>query len=66
MVFISELLAPYTKSIPVSTAFSFASFFLFLAVLPLIYAPETLPEREIRRRELRDYIRKAKKMVEKY
>jgi MFS family permease len=66
MVFVSELLAPYTESIPVSTAFSFASFFLFLAVLPLIYAPETLPEREIRRRELKDYIKKAKKIVGKY
>lgn len=66
MVFIREIMAPYTAAIPVSTAFSFASFFLFLAVLPLIYAPETLPEREIRRRELRDYIKKAKKMVGKH
>ena len=66
MVFVRELLAPYVVAIPVSTAFSFASFFLFLAVIPLMYAPETLPEKEIRRRELRKYIEKAKKIREKY
>ncbi len=41
--------------------FSFASFFLFLAVLPLIYAPETLPEKHIKEKELKRYIEKAKK-----
>jgi len=66
MVFVRELLAPYVVAIPVSAAFSFASFFLFLAVIPLMYAPETLPEKEIRRRELRKYIEKAKKIREKY
>ncbi len=46
--------------------FSIASFFLFLAVLPLMYAPETLPEKRIRERELKGYIEKAKKVKEKY
>jgi MFS family permease len=46
--------------------FSFASVFLFLAVLPLIYAPETLPEKTIRERELKQYIDKAQKIREKY
>ena len=46
--------------------FSFASFFLFLAVLPLMFAPETLPEKKIRERELKKYIEKAKKIKEKY
>ena len=45
--------------------FSFASFFLFLAVLPLIYAPETLPEKQIRENELKSYIKKAEKEVSK-
>jgi MFS family permease len=62
IVFISELLVPYITLIPAFTAFAFASFFLFLAVLPLMYAPETLPETEIKRRELREYIEKAKKI----
>ena len=46
--------------------FSLTSFFLFLAVLPLMFAPETLPERKIRERELKKYIEKAKKIKEKY
>jgi hypothetical protein len=39
--------------------FSFASVFLFLAVLPLIYAPETLPEKTMKDRDLKSYIEKA-------
>lgn len=49
-----------------SAVFSFASIFLFLAVLPLVYAPETLPEKTIKDRELKQYIDKAKKTSEKY
>jgi len=52
--------------IPETAVFSFASLFLFLAVLPLVYAPETLPEKKIRERELKSYIEKAKKAKEKY
>jgi MFS family permease len=48
------------------TSFFIAAFFLFLAVIPLIYAPETLPEKKIRERELKQYIDKAKKIKEKY
>ena len=46
--------------------FSFAAFFLFLAVIPLMFAPETLPEKKLRERELRQYIEKAKKIKEKF
>jgi len=46
--------------------FSLTAFFLFLAVLPLMYAPETLPEKKIKERELEKYIEKAKKIKEKY
>jgi MFS family permease len=63
--FLSVLVKPYIESINVSTAFSVASFFLFLAVLPLVYAPETLPEKKIKERELKNYIEKAQKEVEK-
>jgi len=41
--FLSVLVKPYVEIIPLGTAFSLASFFLFLAVIPLMYAPETLP-----------------------
>jgi hypothetical protein len=42
-----------------------ASSFLFLAILPLLYAPETLPEKKIKERELKEYLKKASKMKEK-
>lgn len=48
-----------------SALFSFGAFFLFLAVLPLIYAPETLPEKNIKDRELKNYLEKAQKIVAK-
>ena len=38
---------------------------LFLAVLPLVYAPETLPEKTMKDRELKKYLEKAQKIVEK-
>jgi MFS family permease len=45
--------------------FSLTAFFLFLAVLPLVYAPETLPEKIIKERELNNYIAKAEKEARK-
>lgn len=63
--FIGVLFAPYML-IPPSAVFSVASLFLFLAVLPLMYAPETLPEKKIRLRQLTKYLEKAKKIKEKY
>jgi len=63
--FLPILIKPYASDIPAVTAFSLASFFLFLAVIPLMYAPETLPEKRIRERELKQYIEKAKRIREK-
>lgn len=45
--------------------FPFASFFLFVAVLPLIYAPETLPEKVMKKRELTLYVEKAQEIAQK-
>jgi hypothetical protein len=64
--FMRLLLEPYVSLIPTTALFSFASVFLFAAVLPLVYAPETLPESVIRARQLKSYIEKAKKFKEKY
>jgi MFS family permease len=58
------LLAPFVH-IPAYAAFSLASFFLFLAVIPLMYAPETLPEKKLEARKLKQYIEEAKKIKEK-
>jgi MFS family permease len=63
--FIGVLFVPYVL-IPPSAAFSVASLFLFLAVLPLLYVPETLPEKKIELRRLRKYVEKAKKIREKF
>ena len=63
---IQLLSAPYVMLIPETSAFSLASFFLFLAVLLLLYAPETLPEKKIELRRLRKYVETAKKIREKY
>ena len=52
-------IAPYTT-------FSLASIFLFIAVLPLLFAPETLPEKKIEIRRLRGYLDQAKKLREKH
>lgn len=57
---------PYASFIQEGTAFSLAVFFLFLAILPLIYAPETLPEKRIKEMELKGYLEKAKKLKEKH
>jgi len=72
-LFFTELVGilsrPYVQGIPPQSAyavFSLASFFLFLAVLPLMYAPETLPEKKMEIRRLKGYIEQAKKFTEKY
>lgn len=66
---VGTLSRPYVQGIPkesAQAAFSLASFFLFLAVLPLMYAPETLPEKHMELRRLRKYMEKAKKVTEKH
>jgi len=71
--FLAELFGkfvhPFAQGISRETvyaAFPLASFFLFLAVVPLMFAPETLPEKKIKERELKKYIEKAKKIKEKH
>ena len=59
------LVQPFVKYIPISTSFSFASFFLFVAIIPLLYAPETLPEKAMKDRDLKSYLEKAQKLVQK-
>jgi MFS family permease len=63
---LSLMLKEYLVLIPLSNSFSLASFFLFIAVIPLLFAPETLPEKVLKERELRSYIKRAKKVREKF
>jgi MFS family permease len=60
------IITPFAEGIEFSGAFSLASFFLFIAVLPLLYAPETLPEKKMELRRLRSFAEEAKKAKEKY
>jgi len=64
--YIQVLFTPYAESIPISVAFSLASFFLFLAVLPLLYAPETLSEKEMEKKRLKKYLEDVKKVKMKH
>ena len=56
----------FIDPISLFAAFSLASFFLFVAVMPLVFAPETLPEKKIELRRLRKFAEDAKKAKEKY
>ena len=56
----------FIEQISLYAAFSLAAFFLFLAVLTLIYAPETLPEKKMELRRLRSFAEEARKAKEKY
>lgn len=60
---VKALLAPFLELVSISGAFSLASLFLFLSVLPLLMAPETLPEEVLERRRMRRYIERAKKLT---
>ena len=64
--FLYELINPIANQINVASAFTVASFFLFLAILPLIYTTETLPEKKIKERELKNYLENAQKIRNKY
>jgi len=64
--YIQILFTPYAEFVPVSAAFSLASFFLFLAVLPLMYAPETLPKKVIEQKRLSKYLKDVEKIKAKH
>jgi MFS family permease len=63
--YLSTVMQPFAGIIPLFTAFSLASFFLFVSVLPLIYAPETLAEKTMKDRDLKSYAEKALKQAAK-
>jgi MFS family permease len=60
---LSLFISPWLKTISASSAFSLAGFFIFLAIIPIFFAPELLPEKVLKRRELREYVEKVKKIV---
>jgi MFS family permease len=62
---ISVVVQPFVKYVQITTSFSLASFFLFVAILPLLYVPESLPEKALKDRDLKSYLEKAQKLVQK-
>jgi MFS family permease len=56
----------YAIQIPETSAFSVAALFLFVAILPLYYAPETLPQKKMELRRLRKFAEEAQKAKEKF
>ena len=62
---IQVLVQPLVPYVNIGMSFTLASFFLFLAILPLLYAPESLSERIMKDRELSNYIQKALTSVNK-
>ena len=64
-VMLSIFFSPWLKMIDASSAFSLASFFIFLAIIPIFFAPELLPEKVIKEREIRKYVEEAKKVAQR-
>jgi len=50
-----------SSTVNTTAIFSFTSVFLFLAILPLAYAPETLPLKVLKGREFKNYIKQAER-----
>ncbi len=63
-VLIENGIFEYVTNIPEERIFPVAAFFLFLAILPILYAPETLPEKKMELRRLRNFAEDAKKAKE--
>jgi len=55
--------SPWLEILDPGKALPLASFFLFLAVIPIFFAPELLPEKVLKERELRKYVEEAKKVA---
>jgi MFS family permease len=62
---IQVLVQPFAEFINIGLSFTLASFFLFIAVLPLVFAQESMSEKVIKDQELNTYIQKAMKTVVK-
>ena len=64
-VILSLALSPWLKMIDISSAFSLTSFLIFLAIIPIFLAPELLPEKVIKEREIKKYVEEAKKVAQR-
>jgi MFS family permease len=53
----------FTPSVPIGSISVILSILLFISVLPLVYAPETLPMDKIRQRRFEKHLKKVKKLI---
>jgi MFS family permease len=59
-----QLLADFVEfSESISLISSMLSMILFISIIPLLYAPETLPKEKIRQRKVEKHLQKLKKLV---
>ena len=63
-IMLSYFLAPWLGKLEISVVFSLASLFIFLAIILIFFAPELLPEKVLKKRELKGYVEKVKKIAE--
>ena len=57
--------SPWLESIRITSLFPLAALFLFLAIIPLFLAPELLPEKTLKEREIKRYVEEAKKAAQR-
>ena len=62
---LSALPSALNVTLPINVLSPVLSMILFLSLVPVLLARETLPETEIRKRELNEHIEKVGKMVQK-
>ena len=60
---LSTLVGGWLTRLGVGSAFTLASFFIFLAIPPILFAPELLPEKIIKKEEFKKYAEKVKKIT---
>ncbi len=60
---VALMMAPGLASIGIGSAFTLASFLLFLAIIPLFFAPELLPEKALKDMEMKKYVEEAKRVA---
>jgi MFS family permease len=60
------IFAPILTEIPSYGAFSLGALFLFIAVIPLMFAPETLAKEIVELRKMRKYVKDGKRLREWY
>jgi hypothetical protein len=60
---LSTLVGGWLTRLGVGSAFTLATFFIFLAIPLILFAPELLPEKIIKKEDFKKYAEKVKKIT---